>query len=112
MKKIEDQGEKQIKAIEDHEKQVVESNKLVKKDFNIDRDSIPFEEQKKIVNELVEKKSYKFQNLKEKNNLNNLMYKYKTERRNPKNFSNYQNSIYLFVNLRDGNVNPREVLKN
>ena len=44
-KTIEDQVEKEVKAIEDHGKQ---SNALVKKDFNIDRDSIPLEEQKNI----------------------------------------------------------------
>ena len=44
---IEDQGNKQIKATEDHGK-LVESNELIYKDFNIDRDSIPPQEQKKI----------------------------------------------------------------
>ena len=44
---MEDQGKKQIKAIEDHGKQLVESNALLKKDFNVDIDRIPFEEQKK-----------------------------------------------------------------
>ena len=38
--------------------------------------------------------------------------KCKTEGRSSKDFSNYQNLIDLFINLRDGNVNPREVLKN
>ena len=37
---------------------------------------------------------------------------YKTEWRSPKDFSNYQISIDLFINLRDANVNPREVSKN
>ena len=41
-----------------------------------------------------------------------MKYKYKTEVRSSKDFSNYQNLIDLFINLRDGNVNPREVLKN
>ena len=41
-----------------------------------------------------------------------MIYKYKTEGKSPKDFSNYQNLIDLFVNLRDGNVKPREVLKN
>ena len=36
-KATEDQGKMQIKAIEDHGKQLVESNELIKKDFNIDR---------------------------------------------------------------------------
>ena len=35
----EDQGKKQIKAIEDHKKQLVKSNELLKKDFNIEKDS-------------------------------------------------------------------------
>ena len=46
-KKIENQGKKQIKEIEDHEKQLVKSNELIKKDFNINRNNITFEEQKK-----------------------------------------------------------------
>ena len=41
-----------------------------------------------------------------------MKYKYKTEERSPKDFSDYQNTIGLFINLRNGNVNPREVLKN
>ena len=38
-KKIEEQGKKQIKAIEDHGKQSNEFNELIKKDFNIGKDS-------------------------------------------------------------------------
>ena len=45
-KTIEDQGKKQIKVIEDHGKQLVESNELIKEDFN--RMS-----NKKIFNELI-----------------------------------------------------------
>ena len=40
-KTTENQGKKHIKAIEDHEKQLVESNELIKKHFHIDRDCIP-----------------------------------------------------------------------
>ena len=43
---------------------------------------------------------------------NNLIYKCKTEGRSPKDVSVYQNPIDLFKNLRHGNINPREVLKN
>ena len=39
-----EQSKKQIKTLEEHAKQLVESNELIKKDFNIDRDSIPFNE--------------------------------------------------------------------
>ena len=54
-KRIEDQGQKQIKAMEDHGKKLVEPNELIKIDFNIDRDSIPHEEQKKYSMNLLEK---------------------------------------------------------
>ena len=67
---------------------------------------------KKIFNKFVEEKSHKFQNLKEKINHENLIYNYKTEGKSPKDFSDYQNPIDVFINLRNGNVNPREVLKN
>ena len=40
-----------------------------------------------------------------------MVYEFKTEG-SPKAFSNYQNPIDLFINFRDGNVSPREVLKN
>ena len=55
-----------------------ESNELIKKDFNIDNDSIPLDEQKKF-SRLVEEKSYEFQDLKEKNYPNNLISNNKTE---------------------------------
>ena len=36
------QGEKQIKVIEKHGKQLDESNKVIKNDVNIDRDGVPY----------------------------------------------------------------------
>ena len=54
-KTIEDQTKKQIKAIEDYEKQWAEVNEIAKKDFNIDRGSTPHEEHKKILMDLLEK---------------------------------------------------------
>ena len=90
---------------------MVESNKLIKKDFNIDRDSISLEKQKKIFNELVEEISSEFKNLEKRINPHNLIYKYKTEGISPNDFRNYQNPIELFKDLRDGNKNPKEVLK-
>ena len=41
-----------------------------------------------------------------------MIYNKKTEARSLKDFRNYQNPFGLFKNSRDGNVNPREVLKN
>ena len=40
-----------------------------------------------------------------------MVYKYKNERISPEDFRNYQNLIELFKDLRDGNINPNEVLK-
>ena len=41
-----------------------------------------------------------------------MIYKYKTDGRSPNDFSVYQNPINLIKDLRDGNINPKEVLKN
>ena len=60
-KPIEDQGEKEIKEIEDHRKEFVKCNELMKKDFNIEKDDIPLEKQKEIFNKLFAEKSFEFQ---------------------------------------------------
>ena len=73
--------EKQTKKIEDHE------------DFNIDRASIPLEEQKKVFNELVEEKASEFKNLEKRINADNLIYKYKNEK---KIFREFFFIFYLF----------------
>ena len=40
-----------------------------------------------------------------------MICKYKTEGISPKGFRNYQNPIEVFKDLRDGNINPKEVWK-
>ena len=97
----------------DYGKQLVESNELIKKDFNIDRDSIPLDERKiiYIFNELIEERSFGFKDLQKRSNPDNLIYKYKTERISPKDFGSYQNPTELFKDLRDGTINLNEVLK-
>ena len=85
------------------------SNELIKKDFNIDSDSVPLDEEK--FNRLVEEKSYEFQNLKEKINPNNLIYKYKTVGRSLKDLSdlidlffyNFIFYLYLYIKIRRPN---------
>ena len=57
---------KQIKAIEDYGEQLVESNKFTKKDFNIDRDSIPLKDKKKCLVNLLKKGLLNFGNQKKK----------------------------------------------
>ena len=56
---------------------------------------------------LLEKNS-EFSILEIRINPNNFIYKYKTEGMSPKDFSNDHN---LLKNLRDGNINPKEVYK-
>ena len=41
-----------------------------------------------------------------------MIYGFKTKGRSSKYFRDYQNPIELFKNLRNGNVKPKEVLKN
>ena len=65
-KTIEDRGKKQIKAIEDHRKLLAESKELIKKDFNIGRDSIPLEGQKKYLIDLLKKNLMNFRIQKKK----------------------------------------------
>ena len=85
-KTIEDQEKKQIKGIEDHGK-LVEPNELIAKNFNIDSDRIPNEEQRKIFNGLIVERSSEFHNLEKRTNPYNFIYNYKTEGRSPKDFS-------------------------
>ena len=60
-KTIEDQGEKEIKEIEDHRKEFLKCNELMKKDFNIEKDDIPLEKQKEIFNNFFAEKYFEFQ---------------------------------------------------
>ena len=44
----------EMKIYEDHGKQFVKSNELIKKDFDMERDSIPHEEEEKYLMNLLE----------------------------------------------------------
>ena len=74
VKTIENQGEKQKKPLEDHGQQLVEYNELIKKDFNIDRDSMSYVEQKKVFNKVIRERSSEFYNLEKRINCS-LIYK-------------------------------------
>ena len=63
----------------------------------------------KIFNGLVEGRSYELRNLEKLIDLDNLIYKYKTEGMILNDFLNYRKPIELFKDLRDGNTNPKEV---
>ena len=73
---------------------MVESNELIKKDFNIDTNRIRLKEQKKnIFNKLVEEKAFEFKNFEKRINSDILIYNYKTEGRSQEGFRNYQNPV-------------------
>ena len=57
---------------------------------------IGYHTKKKIFNELIREKPSELYNLEKKINPDNLIYKYKTEGRSPKDFRNHQNRIKLF----------------
>ena len=104
-KTIEDQGKKQISAIKESGKQIIGSNEVAKNDFNVDRSGVAHEKQKKNFNLLVKERALEFSHIKDKIDLNNLVYKFKTEENDPKDFRNYKTPLKLFEDLRDGNIN-------
>ena len=53
------------KAIEEHENQLLQSNELIKKDFNIERHGIPLEEKEKL-KALVKERAFEFKRLEKK----------------------------------------------
>ena len=60
---------------------------------------------KKKINVLVKERALEFSNIKDKIDLNNLVYKFKIEGNDPKDFRNYKTPLKLFEDLRDGNIN-------
>ena len=97
-----------MKAIEDHRKQLTESNEFIKRYFIMDRDSTALDEKHYLLKQNL--MIFRIWNI--KINADNLIYNHKTEGKSSKDFTRYQNPIDIFINLSDGNVNPREVLKN
>ena len=69
------------------------------------------EKQKEIFNSLVKERALEFSDIKAKTDPNDLVYILKTGGNEPKDFGNYQMPFKLFEDLRDGYINPKEVLK-
>ena len=70
------------------------------------------EKQKEIFNRLVEERAHEFADTTDKIDLNKLVDKFKIGVNDPKDFRNYQMSWKQFEDLRDGDIIPKEVLKN
>ena len=75
------------------------------------RDGVPLEKEEEIFSKLLQEKAFEFNNLNDKINSNELTYQFKTEGRSLKDSRDYQNPTELLKNLKDGNVNSKEVLK-
>ena len=60
IKTIADQGEKQVNGLEYHGEQFVESNEFTDNDFNIRKDWVPLEKQKKYLMNLLKKNLTEF----------------------------------------------------
>ena len=87
-KAIEDQGEKQKKAIEKNGKQLFESIKNIKNDFNVEKDGVSCE--KHLFNRLLAKRDSEFADIKNKICYNKLIYNFKTEEKFTKDFRDYK----------------------
>ena len=102
----------QISVIKESGNQIIEWNEIGKNDFNIDRSGVLLDKQKETFNELVRERALEFSDIKDKIDPNNLIYVYSTGKSNPKGFGNYQMPMKLFEDLRDGEIDPKEILKN
>ena len=70
------------------------------------------DKQKEIFNDLVRERALEFSDIKDKIDPNNLVYVYSTGKSNSEGFGNYQIPMKLFEDLRDGEIDPKEILKN
>ena len=70
------------------------------------------EKQEELFSRLVEERAHEFFDIKDNIDLNKLVYKFKTGVNEPKDFTNYQIPWKLSEDLREGDINPKEVLKN
>ena len=105
-KTIEDQGEKQTRAIEEHGKELIVSNTLITENpLNVNRDSIPLRKQRKYLMNFLMNKPMNLMVQKIKLTLINW---FKTEGNSPKGGKPFK----LSEILRDDDVHPKEVLKN
>ena len=106
IKTIEDQGQKQIKAVQDQFK-----FKTIKK-YAYDAEDAPLiSKQKQIFNELVEERLEKITDLDKNVNSDDLIYRYKGNTPDL-NFDEFDNALALIDKIRDGKINLTDVKNN
>ena len=67
------------------------------------------EKQREVFNRLVNKRALEFSDIKYKIDPNKLAYVFSTGKDYPNDFGNNQMSMKLFEDLRDSEINPKEV---
>ena len=106
MKTIEDQGKKQIKAIQDKEKV-----KTIKK-YSYDSEDTPFiSKQKEIFNELVDERLEKITDLDERVNSDDLIYRYKGNTADSK-FDEFDNALGIINKIWDDKTDLADIKAN
>ena len=103
IKTIEDQGEKQIKALQEHEKELVKSSSGKK--------SLAFLKQKEIFQELTNEKIDEIQTLSKHIDFNNLVYYFKGES-GSKNFISFRGPLNFYKNIKNDHTSLEKAEKN
>ena len=111
VKTIKNQGEKQIKATEEHRKQLSKSNVFAKKyDYNTEKNiPIPLK-QKKIFNELTDERRDEILKL-SKEVYNNLKCYYRGKNISEKNLNDFDNALSFLKKVRGGKITPGKAKK-
>ena len=106
IKTIEGQGEKQIKAIQNQRQ-----DKMIKK-YTYDLEDTPFiSKQKEIFNKLIDERYEKINDLDEKVNSDDLIYRYKGNTAD-ENFDKFDNAINIINKIQNGEIELADVKRN
>ena len=103
IKTTEDQGEKQIKALKGHGKQLVKSSS--------EKESLTLSKQKEIFEELASERIYKIQNLSKQIDFNNLIYYFKSKN-DTENFIGFKVPLGFYKNIKDGYTTIKKLEEN
>ena len=66
------------------------------------------EKEEEMFNRLVKERALEIADIKDRIDCNNLVYTFKAGVNEPKDFGNYQMSVGIFEDLRNGNINPKK----
>ena len=98
-----DQGGKQIKALKEHGKQLVESNALIKRNCYDTENKLPLKEEE-IYDRIVTENKNEINNLNNKIEYDKLKYHYKSENRTPISFNSFDLPLGLMRKIKDGSI--------